>query len=189
MLGTERLTDQECVQTDRHNARIACAFFIQHVELIDDHVPELLAAEADIHKHRNVVQLDSIRHRNQVTLFNIKLERLIVGSKIAQYSTSNSASISGVLKVSHKNGPRPTFGLATQGFSHLIQRRFNDLWILPWLLTDTRFAGQTFEIVDHFGFHHHVTVLAVDIEKIGFVRIIVTIPDAIAHNNGTETVL
>src|SRR5262245_51846899 len=53
-----RMPDQERMQADRHDPPGLGAVFIQHVELIADHLAERLRGLTLVEEHGNVVQLD-----------------------------------------------------------------------------------------------------------------------------------
>ena len=48
MLELVRLTDMEGVQADRHTPRVRRAFFVQDIELIDDHVAECFRRDPEV---------------------------------------------------------------------------------------------------------------------------------------------
>ena len=83
-LNQVRLANMESVQANRHATCIGSAFFVQNIKLVDDHVAEGFRRHAQVQERRDIVELDRVRHRDQIILGRIETERMIVSGVVTQ---------------------------------------------------------------------------------------------------------
>src|SRR6516164_1527532 len=80
----KRLADDEAVQGQRIDERLALGLLQQFLELVDDHLSELAAGVVAMRLRAGIVQFHRIRHRKQRSRARLHPYRLIIERPIEQ---------------------------------------------------------------------------------------------------------
>ncbi len=115
------------MQADRHAPRVRRAFFVEHVELVDDHVAEGLRRNPEIQERRNIVQFDRVRHGDQVLVGGVEPEWMVVCRVITQILDAILLEQSRRVVRVRQEGAQPTLGLAPKRLLHRIQHGLENL--------------------------------------------------------------